>query len=56
MLALDLPHSELLVPGLLFLVIGIGLIAIAKFWPESSAPVVTAVWPVKTRRIETRTR
>ncbi len=53
MLALDLPHSELLVPGLLFLVIGVGLIAIAKFWPESSAPVVTAVWPVKTRRIET---
>jgi HEAT repeat protein len=52
-LALDLPHSELLVPGLLFLIIGIGLIAIAKYWPESSAPVVTAVWPVKTRRIET---
>lgn len=53
MLALDLPHTELVVPGLLFLIIGLGLIAIARFWPESSSGVVTAVWPVKTRRIET---
>jgi hypothetical protein len=52
-LALDLPHTELVVPGLLFLIIGLGLIAIARFWPESSSGVVTAVWPVKTRRIET---
>jgi hypothetical protein len=50
-LALDLPHTELVVPGLLFLIIGLGLIAIARFWPESSSGVVTAVWPVKTRRL-----
>ncbi len=48
MLAAQLPHvGELIVPGILFFVIGIGLIAIAQFWPESGKPVVTHVAPVE---------
>ena len=48
MLAVQLPHvGELIVPGILFFVIGIGLIAIAQFWPESGKPVVTNVAPVE---------
>ena len=48
MLAVQLPHvGELIVPGILFFVIGIGLIAIAQFWPESGKPVVTHVTPVE---------
>jgi hypothetical protein len=47
-LAFQFPHvGELVVPGILFFVIGIGLIAIAQFWPESSKPVVTHVAPVE---------
>jgi len=47
-LAVQLPHvGELIVPGILFFVIGIGLIAIAQFWPESGKPVVTHVTPVE---------
>jgi hypothetical protein len=47
-LAAQLPHvGELIVPGILFFVIGIGLIAIAQFWPESGKPVVTHVAPVE---------
>jgi hypothetical protein len=38
-LGLDFPHSEFVAPGLLFLALGIGLIALARFWP-SHAPVV----------------
>ncbi len=53
MLALELPHSEFLGLSLLLFIIGVGLLAIARFWPESKKGVVTAVWPVKTRRIET---
>jgi hypothetical protein len=48
-LGVGLPHvGELLVPGVLLLVIGMGLIAIAHFWPESAKPVVTSVAPVET--------
>jgi hypothetical protein len=50
-LALELPHSEFLGLSLLLFIIGVGLLAIARFWPESKKGVVTAVWPVKTRRI-----
>lgn len=50
MLAADVPHSEFLVPGLVFLVLGILLILVAK-WPERWTigwrPIVTAVWPVE---------
>jgi hypothetical protein len=47
-LGIQLPHvGELLVPGILFFVIGIGLIAISQFWPSSSKPVVTSVSPVE---------
>jgi hypothetical protein len=47
-LAVQFPHvGELIVPGILFFVIGIGLIAIAQFWPESGKPVVTHVAPVE---------
>lgn len=53
MLALELPHSEFLGLSLLLFIIGVGLLAIARFWPESKKGVVTAVWPVKTRRMET---
>jgi len=34
-------HSELVVPGLLFLVLGLALVGIAKFWPQPH-PVTTA--------------
>lgn len=40
--------SELLVPGLIMGVLGILLIGIAHFWPQSSKPIVTAVSPVET--------
>jgi hypothetical protein len=32
--------------GLLLLIIGIALLAVAKFWPESTRPIVTAISPV----------
>ncbi len=48
MLALELPYSELIVPGIVFGILGIGAIAAARFWPESKRPVVTAVLPVET--------
>ncbi|MEA2664022.1 MAG: hypothetical protein QOI11_966, partial [Candidatus Eremiobacteraeota bacterium] len=51
MLALELPHSEFLGLSLLLFILGVGLLAIARFWPESKKGVVTAVWPVKTRRL-----
>ena len=56
LLALDflqhLLHSQFTVAALFLFVVGLGLIALTSFWPQSSKPVVTAVWPVKTRRIE----
>jgi hypothetical protein len=44
-----MPHpGELLVPGIILAVLGILLIGIARFWPQSSKPVVTSVSPVET--------
>ena len=40
-----MPHAEYLVPGLIFLVIGVGLITLARFWPQRRA-AVTAGAPV----------
>src|ERR1700722_10505123 len=40
--------NELLVPGIIMIVLGILLIGIAQFWPQSTRPVVTAVSPVET--------
>jgi len=44
------PHSEFFFPGLLFLILGIVIIAVA-YWPERWTigwkPFVTAVWPVE---------
>ncbi len=55
MLGAEFPHiGELWVPGILFLVIGMGLIAIAHFWPESTKPVVTSVAPVETIPLGTK--
>ena len=42
-----MPHAEYLVPGLICLVIGVGLITLARFWPQRR-PAVTAVAPVET--------
>ncbi|HZO93857.1 MAG TPA: HEAT repeat domain-containing protein [Candidatus Baltobacteraceae bacterium] len=45
-----MPHSEFFFPGLLFLILGIVIIAVA-YWPERWTigwkPFVTAVWPVE---------
>ncbi len=40
--------GEFLVPAIIMGVLGVLLIGIARFWPESSRPVVTAVSPVET--------
>lgn len=40
--------GELLVPGIILGVLGILLIGIAYFWPQSTRPVITAVSPVET--------
>ena len=45
--------GELLVPGIILGVLGILLIGIAHFWPQSSKPVVTAVSPVETVHLGT---
>lgn len=47
-----MPHAEYLVPGLIFLVIGVGLITLARFWPQSRA-AVTAVAAVETTPLPT---
>ncbi len=52
MLAVELPHGEFLVFGIFFFIVGVGLIAIARFFPQSSAPVVTAVAPVETLSLD----
>jgi HEAT repeat protein len=51
-LAVELPHGEFLVFGIFFFIVGIGLIAIARFFPASSAPVVTAVSPIETLSLD----
>ncbi|HEV2739676.1 MAG TPA: HEAT repeat domain-containing protein [Candidatus Elarobacter sp.] len=48
MLAVELPHGEFLVFGIFFFIVGTGLIAIARFLPQSREPIVTAVSPVET--------
>jgi len=40
--------NELLVPGIILVVLGVLLVGIAHFWPQSSKPVITAVSPVET--------
>ena len=48
-----MPHvGELLVPGIILAVLGILLIGIARFWPQSSKPVVTAVSPIETVHLD----
>lgn len=59
--AVQPPHSEFLVFGILFLLIGLALITIARFWPAGGVwpmtllrkPVVTSVWPVQTAHLDT---
>lgn len=45
-------HGELLVPGLILLVLGVLLIAAARFWPESGKAVVTARGEVETMPVD----
>lgn len=51
MLALELPHGEFLVFGIVFFIVGAGLIAIARFMPETSKPIVTATAPVEVMQL-----
>ena len=51
MLAVELPHGEFLVFGIFFFIVGTGLIAIAKFFPQTEKPIVTAVSPIETLRL-----
>jgi hypothetical protein len=50
-LAVQLPHGEFLMVGVFFFIVGAGLIAIAKFLPQTETPIVTAVAPVETMRL-----
>jgi len=47
-LAVELPHGEFLVFGIFFFIVGTGLIAIARFFPQTKESIVTAVSPVET--------
>jgi hypothetical protein len=47
-LAVELPHGEFLVFGIFFFIVGTGLIAIARFFPQTKEPIVTAMSPVET--------
>lgn len=51
MLAVQLPHGEFLIFGVFFFIVGAGLIAISRFLPDTSKPIVTAVTPVETLRL-----
>jgi hypothetical protein len=53
-LALQLPHSEFVVIGIFFFIVGVGLLTIAKFWPFGlpGKPVVTSVFPVETSHLD----
>jgi HEAT repeat protein len=42
------PHGELLVPGLILLVIGLVLVTVAGFWPESKRATIATLAPVET--------
>jgi hypothetical protein len=50
-LAVQLPHGEFLIFGVFFFIVGTGLIAIAKFFPQTDKPIVSAVSPVETMRL-----
>jgi hypothetical protein len=50
-LAVQLPHGEFLIFGVFFFIVGAGLIAISRFLPDTSKPIVTAVAPVETMRL-----
>jgi hypothetical protein len=50
-LAVQLPHGEFLIFGVFFFIVGTGLIAIAKFLPQTEKSIVTAVSPVETMRL-----
>lgn len=43
MVAVALPHGQFLVIGLFFLILGLILIGVARFWPSVGGPVVTSV-------------
>lgn len=51
MLAVQLPHGEFLIFGVFFFIVGAGLIAISRFLPDTSKPIVTAVSPVETLQL-----
>jgi hypothetical protein len=50
-LAVQLPHGEFIIFGVFFFIVGVGLIAISKFWPQADKPIVTAVSPVETMQL-----
>ncbi len=51
MLAVQLPHGEFLIFGVFFFIVGAGLIAISRFLPDTSKPIVTSVSPVETLQL-----
>ena len=51
MLAVQFPHGEFLIFGVFFFIVGAGLIAISRFLPDTSKPIVTEVSPVETLRL-----
>ncbi len=51
MLAVQLPHGEFLIFGVFFFIVGAGLIAISRFLPDTSKPIVTAVSPIETMQL-----
>ena len=51
LLAVELPHGEFLVFGIFFFIVGTGLVALARFFPDTSKPIVTAVSPIETLQL-----
>jgi len=51
LLAVELPHGEFLVFGIFFFIVGAGLVALARFFPDTSKPIVTAVSPIETLQL-----
>lgn len=52
MLAVELPHGEFLVFGIFFFIVGTGLVALARFFPDTSKPIVTSVSPIETLQLD----
>jgi hypothetical protein len=50
-LAVQLPHGEFLIFGVFFFIVGAGLIAISRFLPDTSKPIVTSVSPIETLQL-----